>query len=208
MSKYLSPKSNKKSITMLVSLILIITIGVGGTLAYLVATTGEVKNTFTPSQVNISVDEKFDGNTKSDVKISNHNDSVKAYIRAAIVVNWMDKDGNVWAENPVEGEDYTITYRPDMDDEDGEEDIDNDWVEYNSYWYHTTPVGVGKDTDTLIASAAPVAGKAPEGYYLSIEILAQGIQADGVDANGNKPVELAWGVDIADGVVSDATITE
>ena len=64
MSKYLKNK-NKKSLTLIVSLILIITIGVGGTLAYLITSTSAVKNTFTPSKVVISVDETFDGNTKS-----------------------------------------------------------------------------------------------------------------------------------------------
>ena len=181
MSKYLSPKSNKKSITMLVSLILIITIGVGGTLAYLITSTGEVKNTFTPSQVVISVDEEFDGNTKSDVKISNHNDSVKAYIRAAIVVNWMDKDGNVWAAKPEKGTDYTMT-------------TGDGWtLGADGYYYHKGAVNPGESTSDLIKSAAPVAGMAPDGYYLSIEILAQGIQADGVDSTGKTPVELAWG---------------
>ena len=185
MSKYLSPKSNKKSITMLVSLILIITIGVGGTLAYLVATTGEVKNTFTPSQVNISVDETLNGNTKSDVKISNHNDSVKSYIRAAIVANWMDEDGNVWAATPVLGIDYTMT-------------TGGNWtLGTDGYYYHKGAVNPDADTSVLISSASPITEAPADGYYLSIEILAQGIQADGVDSEGKTPVELAWGTTAA-----------
>lgn len=185
MSKYLSPKSNRKYTITLVSLILILTIGVGGTLAYLITSTGEVKNTFTPSQVNISVDETLNGNTKSAVKISNHNDSVKAYIRAAIVVNWDDGKGNVWAATPVLGTDYTMA-------------TGNGWtLAKDGYYYHKGAVNPGELTSDLIDSAAPVAGMAPDGYYLSIEILAQGIQADGVDSTGKTPVELAWGTTAA-----------
>lgn len=39
-----------------------------------------------------------------------------------------------------------------------------------------------------------------------IEILAQSIQADGVDSDSNKPIELTWGVDIVDNDVVAATI--
>lgn len=181
MSKYLSPKRSKKSIATLVSLILILTIGVGGTLAYLITSTDPVENTFTPSQVNISVDEKFNGETKSDVKIFNESDSVKAYIRAAIVVNWVNANGEVWAATPVLGTDYKMT-------------IGDGWtLAKDGYYYHKSAVNPGEATSVLINSAAPVAGKAPDGYYLSIEILAQAIQADGVAANGKTPVELAWG---------------
>ena len=187
MSKYLKNR-NKKSLTLIVSLILIITIGVGGTLAYLITSTSAVTNTFTPSKVVISVDETFDGNTKSNVKIQNHNDSVKSYIRAAIVVNWMSEDGkSVWATTPELGEDYTMT-------------LGDDWTEYpeeSGVYYYNKEVPAGELTENLIVSAAPVAGKAPDGYYLSIEILAQGIQADGVDSNGKTPVELAWGATAA-----------
>ena len=44
------------------------------------------------------------------------------------------------------------------------------------------------------------------GYHLTIDIMAQTIQAKGVDAKGNKPIELAWGVDIEGGQLKDATI--
>ncbi|MBQ6933102.1 MAG: hypothetical protein IJN37_01805 [Clostridia bacterium] len=180
MSKYLSPKRSKKSIATLVSLILILTIGVGGTLAYLITSTGEVKNTFTPSQVNISVNENVDNGVKSNVKIQNHNDSVKAYIRAAIVVNWMDKDGNVWAAKPKKDTDYTMT-------------TGGNWtLGTDGYYYHKGAVEPNADTNVLITEAKYLAN-APDGYYLSIEILAQAIQADGVDSEGKSPVELAWG---------------
>ena len=57
--------------------------------------------------------------------------------------------------------------------------------------------GGADETGILFTRCAPVAGKAPEGYQLSVEILAQSIQADGKgkDGSGNdtSPVVLAWG---------------
>ena len=61
-------------------------------------------------------------------------------------------------------------------------------------------------TDVLIDEAEPIA---PNGdYHLVIEILTQTIQSEGVDSKGNKPIELAWGVDIENGQLKSATITE
>ena len=185
MSKYLSPKRSKKSIATLVSLILILTIGVGGTLAYLVATTGEVKNTFTPSQVRISVieDTTSAAGVKKNVQIQNHSatESVKSYIRAAIVVNWDDGKGNVWAAKPEKGTDYTMI-------------IGEGWtLGTDGYYYHKGAVEAGRSTEVLITEAKPLKNAPEDGYYLSIEILAQGIQADGIMSdNVTTPVENAW----------------
>lgn len=46
----------------------------------------------------------------------------------------------------------------------------------------------------------------PSGYDLSMEIIAQTIQADGVNSNGQKPVLLAWGEE-AGGSVTGITGT-
>ena len=60
----------------------------------------------------------------------------------------------------------------------------------------------------LITNCAPNAEKAPEGYSLAVEIIASAIQAEGQDSKGNKPVELAWGVDIDGGRLKAATIVQ
>ena len=49
------------------------------------------------------------------------------------------------------------------------------------------------DSAKLITSCEQV-GSAPTGYALSVEIITQTIQADGVDSNGEKTVVLAWGI--------------
>ena len=164
----------------LVALLVLLCCTVAGTLAYLVDKTPEVKNTFEPAKVTTAVDEKFDGTTKSEVKIKNTGD-IPAYIRAAVIINWADGDGNVSA-TPVKDGDYVIKY-----------DSSNTWKKIGDYWYYTKPVAADSLTEkALIESCAPVAGKAPEGYNLQVTILADGIQSEPLTA-----IKEAWHVDPA-----------
>lgn len=155
----------KKSIALVVSLILVLTVTVGGTLAFLVTKTAEVKNIFNPSKVTTEVNETFDGTTKTNVSIKNTGDTT-AYIRAAVVVTWQDANRNVYGTAPVEDTDYTITFAE-----------NTGWVKGDDgFYYYTSPVDAGKNTGVLITKAEYCAN-APEGYSLCIEILGSGIQS-------------------------------
>ena len=167
----------------LVALLVLLCCTVAGTLAYLVDKTPEVKNTFEPAKVTTEVKEEFDGTTKSEVKIRNTG-NIPAYIRAAVIINWADKDGNVYGgAAPAETTDYTISYNK------------ADWKLIDGYWYCKTVVQVGSETPALIESCSKTSTAAvPEGYDLQVTILADGIQADGVGSNGKTPMEDAWGV--------------
>ena len=170
----------------LVALLVLLCCTVAGTLAYLVTSTNSVTNTFTPAEVKTEVTESFVEDkgelVKSNVQIKN-NGNIDAYIRAAVIINWADANGNVSA-TPVKDGDYVIKY-----------DSSNTWKKIGDYWYYTKPVAADSLTEkALIESCTPVAGKAPEGYDLQVTILADGIQADGVASNGKTPMEDAWGV--------------
>lgn len=167
----------------LVALLVLLCCTVAGTLAYLVTSTNSVTNTFTPAHVSTAVDETFDGTTKSNVKIQNTG-NIDAYIRVAVVANWIDEDGNVYGgAAPAETTDYTISYNK------------ADWKLIDGYWYCKTVVQVGSETPALIESCSKTSTAAvPEGYDLQVTILADGIQADGVGSNGKTPMEDAWGV--------------
>ena len=164
----------------LVALLVLLCCTVAGTVAYLVTSTDPVTNTFTPAHVSTEVNESFTGGVKSNVTIKNTGD-IPAYIRAAVIINWADKDGNVSA-TPVEDGDYEIKY-----------DSSNTWKKIGDYWYYTNPVAADSLTEkALIESCAPVAGKAPEGYNLQVTILADGIQSEPLTA-----IKEAWHVDPA-----------
>lgn len=187
-------KINKRSMALLVSLAVVLTVAVGVTLAYIFTKTDPVENTFKPSKVTCAVIE--DGKTtddpfgqvnvssKSNVQIKNTGDTT-AYIRVAVVVTWKNEKGNVWAQAPGE-EDYSITWNLTA----------NGWVEgTDGYYYYTDPVAPGDLTGILIKEAKLKEGyAAPVGtdgtqYYLSIEIVASAIQADGM---GATTAQDAW----------------
>lgn len=197
----------KRRMVAALALALILICTVGGTLAYVFTHSNSVENTFTPSHVATKVVETFDKAIKSDVKIQNIGDT-DAYIRAAIVVTWKNEETKaVYAKKPVEGTDYSIEWNL----------TDDGWAKgADGYYYFKKPVAPKSDcesehsegvtycvsctTDVLINSCAPAGNNAPDGYKLSVEIVASGIQStpdsvvsaewdnDKVDVTGNNGV--------------------
>ena len=197
---------NKKFIVV-TALALLLFVTVGSTLAYIFTKTEPVENTFNPSKVACAVVENNNPDEnradivpnvsiKTNVPIKNTGDT-HAYIRVAVVVNWMSADGTrVWATKPVKSTDgtdgdYTISYAENTGWEKGSD----------GYWYYTKSVlpTDGSNLTGILISEAKVLKNAPqEGYYLSIEIVASAIQA--------KPTSVVtsqWGVTVAnDGSIS------
>ena len=162
-----------KAILLLALIVAILACSVGGTLAFLVTKTGSVKNTFQPAHVTSSVIEPGwnDGSTeKSNVTIKNTGD-VSAYIRAAIVITWKDKDGNTMPEVPGSG-DYSLT-------------IGSDWtLGSDGYYYYNSIVGADKETSNLIVSCTEnYTNNYTDGRKLCVEVIGSAIQAEGMGAN-------------------------
>ncbi len=180
-------RRNKKLILLIsVVAILILALTAGTTLAWLKASSGPVVNTFTPARVTSQVEESIKDGVKSDVRIKNTS-NIDAYIRVAVVINWVDKDGNVAAQKPVKDTDYTIEYNL----------TSNGWRQgADGYYYYSSAVAPDHLTNELIKECKAVAGKAPEGYSLSVEIIADAIQSV-----PDKAVREAWNVTVADGKI-------
>ena len=175
-------KSRNKATLLLASLLMILAVGVFGSLAYLVDTSAEVTNTFIPGKVDPGIEEQFNGSVKENVVITNTG-NVPAYIRAMIVVTWVDEENNVLLEKPVQGTDYTMTGPA------------TGWLKEDGYYYWSEKVSEGEATGNLINKCEQLTQK--EGYSLSVEILTQSIQADPKTA-----VESVWPVTVgADGVL-------
>lgn len=167
----------------LVALLVLLCCTVAGTLAYLVDKTPEVKNTFEPAKVTTEVKEEFDGTTKSEVKIRNTG-NIPAYIRVAVVANWIDKDGNVYGgETPTERTNYEL-------------EPANGWFEgSDGYFYYPTAIAAQNETPVLFKEVTQ--SDAPDGCSLRLTILADGIQSEPADA-----VTQAWGVTVTNGTIS------
>ena len=112
----------------------------GVTLAFLTTSTEEVENVFSPTSVPIKVDETFDGKTKEDVRIQNTGtpeNGTDAYIRAAVVKNWLNADDNsvVYLENdPYEFVDTKGAYF-DLTDTDSQTGF-SEWFYHGGYFYY------------------------------------------------------------------------
>lgn len=165
-------KFNKKTVALLVSVALLLTLAVGSTVAYLAAKTTPVVNTFTPGSVVPTINETFNGTVKKDVTIKNSG-NVKGYFRAVIIVTWQDGNGNVYPKAPVAGEDYTLTINTDA------------WTKNGGYYYYNNILNPGETTPNLIKSCQLAEGAVPpKGYNLHVAIAAQGVQAEGTGATG------------------------
>ena len=153
------------AIKLVICLILLLMISVGGTIAFVVTHTSEIRNTFTESVVKCEVDETFENNVKSNVSIKNTGDTT-AYIRAFVNVTWMNESGQVASVSP-KSTDYMIEYST------------SGWLKgSDGYWYYSLPVQPNNKTAVLINSCQLLeTASAPDGYYLSVEIVCSAIQS-------------------------------
>lgn len=159
------------------------------TVAYIFTRTDPIKNTFTPAQVSCEVLENFENNVKTDVRIQNTGDT-DAFIRVAIVATWVSASGEniVSALCPVAGVDYNITFSDDFSDH---------WLkDGNEFYYYKHSVDANGETAQLIKECSVVQEKVPEGFYLSVEIVASAIQS-----SPDTVASEQWGV-----TINDATI--
>lgn len=179
----------KKVLLAAAAAMLFATAAVGTSLAFLVDKSITITNTFEPSEVKGDVTEEFkDGDIiKKDVAIENIGD-VAAYVRVALVFNWVDANGNI-AEK-VEPSDYEIIYNLEESEEDGAF-----WFEgSDKYYYYSHPVAPQDSTHVLVKSCKPLVSKtdaAGNELHFELHVIASLIQAE-----PDVAVEKAWKVKV------------
>ena len=170
-------RMKKKSLLLVAGIVLMLTIAIGGTIAYIVTNTESITNTFEPGKVPITIGENtFDGKTKSNVYVINKG-NVSAYIRAKIIVTWKNAQGEV-SGTPVTASDYNMVIN------------NTDWTKDGDFYYYNDSVEERGTTGYLINSCRKTAIP-PDGYDLSVEIIAESIQADGMDGVSNAQQAFA-----------------
>ena len=187
----------KRLATLLVSLLLVLGVAVGGTVAFLSTRTDSKENTFTPSKVTCEVTETFNNNVKSQVAVKNTGDTT-AFIRAAINVTWMSNQDaanqTVSAKVPVKDTDYSITFAK-----------NTNWIQgADGYYYYQLPVDPQGSTEVLIEECKlQENASVPDGYHLSVEIVASAIQSAPYSV-----VQSMWHVTVEDGKITRANGSE
>lgn len=175
-------RGTKRLTTLLLSGLLLVTLIVGGTVAYLVTQVTPITNTFTPSQVTCAVTEDFDGTVKSNVNVTNTGDT-DAYIRVKLVTYRVNDNG---------------------DHIGGMADIPNfqrgtNWVKHSDgYYYYTQPVKPNEKPATALIDRIELTGSYDDadGGKQVIEVMAEAIQSRPTEAVGES-----WGVIISEGSV-------
>lgn len=176
--------SGGRKAALILSLCLIFALAVGTTFALLKANTDPVTNTFTAAKSKITIEEKTDNGSKSEIYVKNEG-TATSYVRVKLVCNWVDKDGNVSA-TPVPAP--TIT--------------NSDWFEKDGIYYYKMPVALNGETSNLLKDHPITQGEAPEGCHLEVTVLAESIQAAPSTA-----VEGAWAVTVVNGALTPAPPT-
>lgn len=193
----------KRLATLLVSLVLVLGVAVGGTVAFLSTRTDSKENTFTPSEVTCKVTETFGNNVKSNVAVQNTGDTT-AFIRAAINVTWM-KDAETGTE--YEAADQTVSAKVPVKDRDYSIKLaDNtNWIQgADGYYYYKLPVDPQVSTGVLIEECKlQNNASVPDGYHLSVEIVASAIQSA-----PDSVVQSMWHVTVENGIITSANGSE
>lgn len=141
-------KKPAKPLALIISLVLIFSIAVGGTLAYLIAERKSVENTFEAGTVIATI---LDNNT-----IRNDGNTA-AWIRVAVVGNWAGAANTVYGMPPA----LTVTA--------------DDWLlGTDGYYYWPTPVAPGASTGAITASTSE---PAPDGYQFAYTLGVEAIQS-------------------------------
>ena len=163
----------KKPALLIVALALILTVAVGGTVAYLTTKTDSKINTFTPSQVSCEVKENFDGEKKTNVNVTNTS-NIDAFIRVKLVT-YRVNDKNQHIGGLAEIPEFTPG---------------TDWVKYGEYYYYTKPVAPGASPAADLISSIVLAGSYTDadGGKQAIDVMAEAIQSVPEAA-----VKAAWG---------------
>ncbi|MGN0485455.1 MAG: hypothetical protein ACI4HI_18095 [Lachnospiraceae bacterium] len=170
-------------------------VSIGSTYAMLKQHTEEKVNTFRSGIVNIVIREAFQEKAelphtgekvKKSVFIQNTDAGedvlkdriVPVYIRASLVPQWKDKNGNLL---PVDVKHTAFELQLD--------DAANGWVKGDDgYFYYTKIVDPKQETGELLASVSVASAEnIPDGAHLEVEVLADAVQAQ------KNAREEAWG---------------
>lgn len=154
--------------------------------AYMFHKSETVSNVFIPAEVTCLIDETFDGETKSVIRVTNTG-NVDAYIRVRLVFHWQDSKGNTVARD-FSAAHAVITYDSDL----WIKDADDGYT-----YYYKEAVAPGKSTPNLLTDAGITLASVTETddngvrytYYPVVEVLAEAIQRNPAEAENT-----AWNV--------------
>lgn len=163
---------------MVLSIVLLLGVAIGGTIAWLSTKTTPVTNTFTPARVTCEVEEDFNENTgkKTNVNVKNTG-NIDVYIRVKLVT-YRTNDAGQHIGGTAQLPKFNL----------GE-----NWAEYGEYYYYTLPVAPDEKPAANLADSMTLTGsyEDADGGKQALDVMAEAIQSA-----PEKAVGEAWGVTI------------
>ena len=169
----------RREFVLLCSIVVLVLGMVGGSLAYLLDHTEDVKNTFVVPEIDVTIPEDFDGLEKKNVQVENKCE-FPVFARATYVAYWQNDEGEVYSEVPEI--DVIINT--------------GNWTQNanDGYWYCNKILAAKNETGAkspvFIESAKLSSGaQAPsEEYHLVIDVIAEVVQSSPAAA-----AQQVWG---------------
>lgn len=142
-----------KPVTVLIALVLLLTAGIGGTVAYITTISPKIETVFVPTDVDCEIQDDF------TVKNTGSNN---AYIRVAAVQNYVAENGHVCAK-------HSVPSLPTVGD---------DWELKGGYYYYIHMLAPDHATSPLFNFFSSTD---MDGCKLQLELFASAIQAEPTD---------------------------
>jgi len=163
---------------LLLTVILLVTVAVGATLAYIVTVTDPLRNVF--ADANVSCSTTYDEETGTWI-VTNDGD-VEAYIRVAVIPYLMNESGDVYWDNPI----YTVTHA-----------VAADWTSFgaHNYYYYQYPLPAGH---SLLFGKVNVDTSMGSGLNYS-DIMVT-VNAEAFQVGSAEALEDAWNVTYTENV--------
>ena len=160
----------KKLLVMVLSLVLLISVSTGVTLAYFSRMSAPVINTFQAGSVGAKIEETVSENTKESIRVTNTGDS-PVYVRVRLVNYWMDGEDIAPKASTLHVSEDTAK-----------------WKKIGEYYYYTAPLAGGATTENLLKAGITMTTDS-NGYTQVIDVLADTVQAAPADA-----VQAVWSI--------------
>lgn len=178
-------RKHSKLPVVLVSLILVLGLVVGSTFAYMHDESGKKTNTFQFVEVSCEIEEVFDGQQKTSIKVQNTGDT-DAFIRVKLVSYRVNEAGDrIGGTATVPA--FTLAAG---------------WFQKDGYYYYNTAVEAGAFTPEMLGSPITlVEYDDADGGKQVIEVMAEAIQAGGPEGE-DAAAALSWGVTVSGDKIS------
>lgn len=170
-------RTRRPMTVVILSVVLLLALSIGGTLALLMDKEAPITNSFTPVSVSCEVTENFGGTVKSNVNVTNTSD-IAAYVRVKLVTYRVNDAGQ-----HIGGTATIPTFTP-----------GSGWFEKDGYYYYSQPVAAGGSPATNLIDSITLTGSYADadGGKQAIEVLAEAIQSVPTSVVAEK-----WNVTVA-----------